>query len=84
MDLKVNNVTEKNSACREGSRRHAPCKKNRKGRAAGTLVDVRYFCYRLVVSLMLAFWACDALSVVWLMFAQCAVRSEEAGVTPLA
>jgi hypothetical protein len=61
-----------------------PLQKSRKGRAAGTLVDVCYFCYRLVVSLMLAFWACDALSVVWLVFAQCAVRSEEAGVTPLA
>jgi hypothetical protein len=27
LNLEVNNVTEKNSACREGSRRHAPCKK---------------------------------------------------------
>ena len=26
MNLEVYNVTEKNSACREGSRRHAPCK----------------------------------------------------------
>ena len=73
LNLEVNGVTDKGRSFQGRMQASRPLQKSRKGRAAGTLVDVRYFCYRLVVSLMLAFWACDALSVVWLLFAQCAV-----------